>query len=227
MGEPPGLDVAQCLARVRARDEDAARALVEHLYPLVIKIVRAHLPRRLDEEDLAQEIFMKVFANAAQYRGEVPFEHWVSRVAVSTCLDRLRAQKRRPEWRWADLSEREAEVLEEVLSLPRGDHMADAGEPREPRDFLARHAGVHRRFGGAVDEQAVADPHGLRSIGQRGGDRFAGGQAERAQVGREPMRPRAQFGIGEGLTAIAHRAARAMGPREADEVGRPGDGAQR
>ena len=75
MGEQPGLDVAVCLARVRERDEDAARALVEHLYPLVIKIVRAHLPRALDEEDLAQEIFMKVFANAAQYRGEVPFEH--------------------------------------------------------------------------------------------------------------------------------------------------------
>jgi RNA polymerase sigma-70 factor (ECF subfamily) len=105
MGEQPGLDVAVCLARVRERDEDAARALVEHLYPLVIKIVRSRLPRRLDEEDLAQEIFMKMFANVAQYRGEVPFEHWVSRVAVSTCLDRLRAQKRRPEWRWADLSE--------------------------------------------------------------------------------------------------------------------------
>lgn len=115
MGEQPGLDVAVCLARVRERDEDAARALVEHLYPLVIKIVRAHLPRALDEEDLSQEIFMKVFANAAQYRGEVPFAHWVSRIAVSTCIDRLRAQKRRPEWRWADLSEREADVLDAVL----------------------------------------------------------------------------------------------------------------
>ena len=131
MGEPPGLDVAQCLARVRARDEDAARALVEHLYPLVIKIVRAHLPRRLDEEDLAQEIFMKVFANAAQYRGEVPFEHWVSRVAVSTCLDRLRAQKRRPEWRWADLSEGEAEVLD----APYG-KLPDLSKVRKDADLV-------------------------------------------------------------------------------------------
>lgn len=131
MGEQPGLEVADCLARVRERDEDAARALVEHLYPLVIKIVRAHLPRALDEQDLAQEIFMKVFANAAQYRGEVPFEHWVSRVAVSTCLDRLRAQKRRPEWRWADLSEGEAEVLDAVLHSehePHPSQAADAGE---------------------------------------------------------------------------------------------------
>ena len=91
-----GLDVAACLVRVRQRNEDAARVLVEHLYPLVIKIVRAHRPSRLDETDLAQEIFMKMFANLEQYRGVVPFEHWVSRVAVTTCLDRLRAQKRRP-----------------------------------------------------------------------------------------------------------------------------------
>ncbi|MFA6545846.1 MAG: RNA polymerase sigma factor [Limisphaerales bacterium] len=131
MGEQPGLDVAVCLARVRERDEDAARALVEHLYPLVIKIVRSRLPRRLDEEDLAQEIFMKMFANIAQYRGEVPFEHWVSRVAVSTCLDRLRAQKRRPEWRWADLSEGEADMLDAVLHSthePHPSQAADAGE---------------------------------------------------------------------------------------------------
>ncbi len=125
-----GLDVAACLDRVRRRDEAAARTLVEHLWPLVSKIVRAHLPRRLDEEDLAQEIFMKVFANLEQFRGGVPFEHWVSRVAVSTCLDRLRAQKRRPEWRWADLGEAEADVLDAVLH--------DASEPHPSQGLAAR-----------------------------------------------------------------------------------------
>ena len=74
---------------------------------------------------------MKLFANAAQYRGEVPFAHWVSRIAVSTCIDRLRAQKRRPEWRWADLSEREADVLDAVLHTEHEPDTAlaiDAGE---------------------------------------------------------------------------------------------------
>ncbi len=126
-----GLDVAACLAQVRQRNEDAARALVEHLYPLVIKIVRAHRPRRLDETDLAQEIFMKMFAHLEQYRGVVPFEHWVSRVAVSTCLDRLRAQKRRPELRWADLSENEAQLLDAVLSAQNEPHPGQALAARE------------------------------------------------------------------------------------------------
>ena len=119
------LDVAACLERVRQRDEEAARELVAHLYPLVIKIVRSHLPRRVAEEDLAQEIFLKMFANLDQYRGGVPFEHWVSRVAVSTCLDSLRFHKRRPELRWADLSETEAEVLDAVIQTDDEAHPSE------------------------------------------------------------------------------------------------------
>jgi RNA polymerase sigma-70 factor (ECF subfamily) len=40
----------------------------------------------------------------------------VSRIAVTTCIDQLRAQKRRPEMRWADLSERETDVLDSVIT---------------------------------------------------------------------------------------------------------------
>jgi len=116
--EPP-FDVAACLARVRVDDQRAARDLVDHLYPLVIRIVRSHLPRRVAEEDLAQEVFLKMFSRLGQYQGAVPFTHWVSRIAVTTCIDHLRAQKRRPEFRWADLSESEADVLDAVLTNER------------------------------------------------------------------------------------------------------------
>jgi RNA polymerase sigma factor (sigma-70 family) len=116
MPDDQSFDLAGCLDRVRKRDQTAARELVEHLHPLVIRIVRAHLPRRVAEEDLAQEIFLKMFTRIDQYQGAVPFTHWVSRIAVTTCIDQLRAQKRRPELRWADLSERETEVLDSVIT---------------------------------------------------------------------------------------------------------------
>jgi len=128
MPDEPSFDMAGCLDRVRGRDQDAARALVDHLYPMVIRIVRSHLPRRVAEEDLAQEVFMKMFTRLGQYQGAVPFPHWVSRIAVTTCIDHLRAQKRRPEFRWADLSENEAEVLDAVMTsendVPANDAMA-------------------------------------------------------------------------------------------------------
>ncbi len=124
-------DFPECLARVRARDQDAARRLVDQLYPLVIRIVRSHLPRRVAEEDLAQEIFLKMFTRLDQYQGSVPFPHWVSRIAVTTCIDQLRAQKRRPEFRWADLSEEQADVLDNVLTNENEVGTADALAARE------------------------------------------------------------------------------------------------
>ena len=111
----PATDLSGLVARVVAGDQQAAHELVERLWPQIIRIVRGHLPRRNSEEDLSQEVFMKVFARINQWRADRPLEHWVSRVAVNTCLDALRWQKRRPEVRWADLSEAEAGVLDNVL----------------------------------------------------------------------------------------------------------------
>ncbi len=47
-------DYAACLDGVRDGDQARAAALVEALYPLVMKIVRAHLPHGVPEQDLAQ-----------------------------------------------------------------------------------------------------------------------------------------------------------------------------
>ena len=113
-----GLDVAACVQRVLQRDEDAAGALFRHLYPLVARLVRSHLPRRTSQDDLVQTVFMKVFANLGRFSGAVPLEHWVSRIAVNTCLNQLAAEKARPELRWADLSEEQTQVLEAVMAAP-------------------------------------------------------------------------------------------------------------
>lgn len=107
-------DFPALVPRVAAGEQAAARELVEALHPQVIRIVRGRLPRRSAEEDLAQEVFIKIFQRLSQYRGEVPFPHWVARIAVTTCIDQLRAQRRRPEWRLADLSEEEAALLEQA-----------------------------------------------------------------------------------------------------------------
>lgn len=134
-----GAEWAALLDGVRRRDQAAARDLVERLYPLVRKIVGAHRPRQMAEEDLCQEVFMSVFADLEQFRGAVPFEHWVSRVAVHTCIDHLRRQRARPEIRWADLSEAEAESLQAML--------ADQSEP-SPEHAVATRELVGRLLAG-------------------------------------------------------------------------------
>jgi RNA polymerase sigma-70 factor (ECF subfamily) len=99
-------------------DDEAARLLVQKLYPLVAKVVRSHRARRTAEEDLCQMIFIKVFQKLSQFSGKVPLEHWVSRIAVNTCLNQIESERVRPELRYADLSEEQAAVVETLASTP-------------------------------------------------------------------------------------------------------------
>src|SRR3954468_2795215 len=111
-------------------DEEAARELVRSLYPLVAKLVRAHRPVRAAEEDLCQMIFIKILQKLSQFSGAVPLEHWVSRIAINTCINQIRAEKARPELRHADLSEEQAAVIETL---------GEAEENTSPdRAFVAR-----------------------------------------------------------------------------------------
>jgi RNA polymerase sigma-70 factor (ECF subfamily) len=59
-------------------------------------------------------IFIKIFQKLPQFSGKVPLEHWVSRVAVNTCLSQIAAEKVRPELRHADLTEEEEAVVKNL-----------------------------------------------------------------------------------------------------------------
>src|SRR5438552_17352698 len=122
------LDAGALVEAALRNDDEAARELVRRLYPLVAKLVRAHRPRRTAEEDLCQMIFIKVFQKLSQFSGKVPLEHWVSRIAVNTCLNQIDAEKARPELRYADLSEEEQADVE---------NLATSARELEPDDRLA------------------------------------------------------------------------------------------
>jgi RNA polymerase sigma factor (sigma-70 family) len=138
-------DEPGCLSRVRAGDASASRELIAHLYPLVAKVVRAYLPRGHSAEDWQQEVFWRVFDRLAQFRGNAPLVHWVSRIAVNTCLDQLRSRKTR-ELRWSDLNEGEAQLL--------GASLADRGE-EQPGEALAARELVGRLLDGLKAEDRM------------------------------------------------------------------------
>jgi RNA polymerase sigma-70 factor, ECF subfamily len=125
-------DLERCLERARGGEDVACRLLVEHLYPLAAKVVRAHLPRGASEDDWLQEVFLRLFARLDQYRGEAPLEHWFARLAVNVCLDLLRQQRRRPELRWTDLSPKEAELLRASLAT------SSDGDALTARELVAK-----------------------------------------------------------------------------------------
>src|ERR1700688_2555442 len=81
-------------------------------------------------------IFIKMFQKLPQFSGKVPLLHWVSRIAVNTCLNQIRHEKRRPEVRLADLSEDEAAVVEHLATSPSELNASDQFASRELVDRL-------------------------------------------------------------------------------------------
>lgn len=131
MNQDEAAGLRECAAAwVRDADESAARRLMDALYPTVVRIIRARLPRRTAEEDLAQEVFVRFFERLRSWDGRAPLAHWAARMTMNICIDQLRAEKRRPEWRWADLNEQEAEALDACLAATESlaDHAASAGD---------------------------------------------------------------------------------------------------
>ncbi len=127
MGDENG---EEWLQKVRSGDEDAARQFFRELYPAVARIVRNHLSVRHSEEDLCQMIFAKVFSKLDQYSGRMPVSHWVSRIAVNTCLNEIKRHKNRREVREADLDEGEISLLSRVADPSRDNQLA-AADARE------------------------------------------------------------------------------------------------
>lgn len=121
-------DIADLIARAQQRDEAAARALVERLGPLIAKVISAHSALRDEADDLAQDIFFKLFRSLHTWRGDGALEHWAARIARCACIDRLRRKKARPEQRIADLTPGELALLEAAQSIepPPDDRAADA-----------------------------------------------------------------------------------------------------
>jgi RNA polymerase sigma-70 factor (ECF subfamily) len=133
-----GLAEATLLEAASRGEPRAARELVARVHPLVMRIVRAHRPRSVPEEDLAQEVYVKMFGSLDRYapRAGIPFEHWLSRLAVRTCLDALRAERRRPQGFSVSLG-REAEAwLHRLLGEPEGTGFEDAVLARDLVDKL-------------------------------------------------------------------------------------------
>jgi RNA polymerase sigma-70 factor, ECF subfamily len=89
--------VQACLDGVRRGESSAAEALVRRFEPHVRRLVRAHRPRMVREDDLVQDVFLAVFTRLDRYqeRDGVPFDHWLSRLTINLCRDALRSERRR------------------------------------------------------------------------------------------------------------------------------------
>jgi RNA polymerase sigma-70 factor (ECF subfamily) len=85
----------ESIARAQDGDRAAQEELVRRHAPLVFRVVSRFFRQREDVEDLAQDVFLKVFRELGQVRPDENFPGWLRTVAVHTCYDALRRIRRR------------------------------------------------------------------------------------------------------------------------------------
>jgi len=74
-------------------DDEAFAMLVARHKRKVFGIAARFARNDAELQDICQEIFVKAYQKLKSFRGEAPFEHWVSRIAVRSCYDFLRATR--------------------------------------------------------------------------------------------------------------------------------------
>ncbi len=74
-------------------DDEAFAELVRRHKGGVLRIAARFARNAAELEDLGQETFLRAFRDLRAFRGEAPFGHWLSRVAVRACYDVLRKRR--------------------------------------------------------------------------------------------------------------------------------------
>jgi RNA polymerase sigma-70 factor, ECF subfamily len=106
------LEEVDWIRRAQRGDQEAFALLVQRYQRKVFSLVYRLVRRQDDVEDLAQEIFLKVFRAIRSYNFRASFGAWISRVAVNHCYDYLRrVRSSRLSYFW-ELSEESRRVLE-------------------------------------------------------------------------------------------------------------------
>jgi len=69
------------------------RILVRKYKKLIYHIVVRFVSNRADQEELGQEIFIKVYENLASFQFKSKLSTWIGKIAYHTCLNYLRKKK--------------------------------------------------------------------------------------------------------------------------------------
>ena len=85
----------ELIIRAQNGDRSAYETIVNQFAPMVFRLISRFFRMREDVEDLAQDVFLKLFARIDQIKPDENFPGWLARVTVNTCYDELRKKRRR------------------------------------------------------------------------------------------------------------------------------------
>ncbi|MGA2326155.1 MAG: RNA polymerase sigma factor [Bryobacteraceae bacterium] len=111
-------DEAALVRRAQASDQMAFREIVDRYQATVFSVIRRLLRDHKDAEDVAQEVFARVFLSIGRYESRGALLSWIYRITVNECYAYLRRRKVRPLVCTSDLTPDELRVFEAGSPAP-------------------------------------------------------------------------------------------------------------
>ena len=78
---------AEIVRRAQAGDQEAFRTLVEQYQSKVFSIIYGILRRRNDAEDIAQQVFAKIYFSLKNFDFRSSLMTWMYKITVNECYD--------------------------------------------------------------------------------------------------------------------------------------------
>jgi RNA polymerase sigma-70 factor (ECF subfamily) len=95
-----GSDDRDLVERCKKGEDEAWRQFVDRFGAKVYSVAYHFTLKREDAEELAQEIFLKVFENLHRYDGGFPLVAWLVSLSRNLCIDHYRRGKRERSFRF-------------------------------------------------------------------------------------------------------------------------------
>jgi len=127
---------ADLVKRVQARDEIAFREIVERYQSKVFSIIYGILRNRNDAEDIAQQVFAKIYFSIKNFDFRSSLLTWIYKITVNECYDYLRKKRVRKLVYESDFSEEDAQRME--ASEPAVDTEAPIDTRLAQRDLIVK-----------------------------------------------------------------------------------------
>jgi RNA polymerase sigma-70 factor, ECF subfamily len=103
---------AALVRRVQARDEMAFREIVERYQAKVFSIIFGILRNHNDAEDIAQQVFSKIYFSIKNFDFRSSLLTWIYKITVNECYDYLRKKRVRKLVYESDFSEEDAQRMQ-------------------------------------------------------------------------------------------------------------------
>src|SRR5437660_12259281 len=98
--------------RAQEGDEAAFREILEHYQSKVFSIIHGIVRHRNDTEDIAQQVFAKVYFSIRKFDFRSSLITWIYKITVNECYDYLRKKRVRKLVYESDFSEEDAQRMQ-------------------------------------------------------------------------------------------------------------------